>query len=140
MGALNRDYRMARRERPYRPPLLSPGFRQCRVFSSVDSWLGTSESASRTRPRCPCRSSDSSDGPCNNQPVRGDLPGCEFDRNPVCDCLWIILGASFSILSVSLSKSSTGASSGIHGLHFKLIPIFSPTISSRQKYREGIGE
>src|SRR6266446_8199601 len=48
--------------------------------------------------------------------------------------------ANFSILSVILSKSAAGASSGIQGLHSTRIVIFSPSICSRQKYREGIGE
>src|SRR6266446_4824751 len=48
--------------------------------------------------------------------------------------------ASFSILSVILSKSAAGASSGIQGVHSTLIVIFSPSICSRQKYRDGTGE
>src|SRR5439155_27277375 len=48
--------------------------------------------------------------------------------------------ANFSILSVILSKSTVGASSSIQGLQSTLIVIFSPSICSRQKYREGTGE
>src|SRR5205807_9751099 len=48
--------------------------------------------------------------------------------------------ANFSILSVILSKSAAGASSIIQGLHSTLLEIFSPSICSRQKYRDGTGE